>query len=64
MKDLEVENFKLRTLRNLHVKYLKMIRYKIDHRNKNDYDGYYSDKCLEEIIELLDKHDNQVSITI
>jgi hypothetical protein len=60
--NIKTELQNLRTLRNLHVKYLKRIRYLINHRQTSGWDGYYSDKVFEEIIELLDEHDSKVKI--
>jgi hypothetical protein len=54
----------LRTLRNLHIKYLKMIRYAIEHRRDKqigvDYEEVYNSQCIEDILALLDEHDNEV----
>jgi len=58
------DELELRTFRNLHLKYIKMIRYELNHRDKSgDYDGSKADMCLEKISELLDEHDNEVGRT-
>ncbi len=59
--NLELE---YRTKRNVHVKALKRIRYAIEHRNSStDYDGYYSDKLIENIRDILDDHDTEITKT-
>lgn len=58
------EELHLRTMRNIHVKYLKMIRYAIEHRDlRNDYDGSKADELISKISRLLDEHDNNINKT-
>jgi hypothetical protein len=59
--EIKTELQYLRTFRNLYIKYLRMIRYAIEHREgrSEDYDRYYVDKLIEKIRDLLDEHDNQ-----
>ena len=59
--NLELE---YRTKRNVHVKCLKRIRYLIEHQTRrDDYDGYYADKLIESISDVLDEHDVEITKT-
>ena len=53
-----------RTKRNVHVNCLKRIRYSIEHRDRSDdYDGYYANKLIDSIVDILDEHDREITKT-